>query len=106
MSQYGQILVFSQCTPFGMALPLEREVVGDLGVRPREGVVTVANHVERLVPPVVAGDLRADAEQHEEETLVEEHPVGRDRIHLHRPGVDAVGCPAGRVVVAPQLGWE
>ena len=54
---------------------------------------------------VVAGDHRTDAEQHEEEALVEEHPVGSDRVHLDAPRLDAVGGPARHVVVAEQL-WR
>ena len=50
--------------------PLTAQVVGDLRVRPGEGVLAVADHLERLVPAVVrigrVVDHRPDAEQHQQ----------------------------------------
>ena len=73
-------------------------------MRPGESVVAVSNHLERLVPSIIiASDHRADPEQHKKEALVEEHPVGGNRIHLHPPRFRAIGSPAGNVVVTEKL---
>ena len=85
--------------------PLLAQMVGDLGVGPRERIVAVSDHLERLIPTIVAGDHRPDTQQHEEEALVEQHAVGLHRVHLAALRLDPVCGPAGRVVVAPQL-WR
>ena len=44
--------------------PLLSQVSSDLRVSPRERVLAVTDHVERLVPAALGGNHLADAEQH------------------------------------------
>ncbi|MEL7157713.1 MAG: hypothetical protein AAFN30_14075, partial [Actinomycetota bacterium] len=70
-----------------MVTPDERwnepfEMVGDVVVGPGEGVLTVADHFERLDPALVGRQHRTDPEQHQEEAIEEQHAVGGHRVHL------------------------
>lgn len=47
----------------GRRLPLPIQKGGDRGMGPGKGMLAVANHLERLVPPVIA-DHRPDPEQY------------------------------------------
>ena len=84
--------------------PLLAQMIGDLGVGPLKRIVAVSDHLERLIPAIVAVDHRPDTQQNEEEPLVEQHAVGLHRVHLAAVGLDAVCRPARGVVFAPQLG--
>jgi hypothetical protein len=86
----------------GRRLPLPVQKRGYRGMGPGKGVLAVADHLERLVPSVVA-DHRADPEQYQEEALVEEHAIGSDRVHLQAPWLDTVGGPAWHVILPPKL---
>src|SRR5215213_4797479 len=67
--------------------------LGNPRVRPGERPVLIPRHGERLVPPVVAGQVAVYAQQEVEEAAVAEEAISADRIRLEAPRLDPVGRP-------------
>ena len=59
-------------------VPLLSEVGSYARVGPREGVITVPDHLKRLVPLSIARYISMQAHQEREKTLVEQHAVRGD----------------------------
>jgi len=89
-----------------VAAPLLSQVFGDATMGPLKMRVINARHFKRIVPFAVAADIPMQRHHQIEESLEEQHAVGCHGVHLDAVGVDAVGRPAGDVVVAPEVGWD